>query len=94
MIKHAADFKVPLLNAEERVNLALDKITEGKSFNDEQRTWLSYIRQHLIENLALTEEDFKIMPIFEQRGGLGKAKKIFGEALDTLIKELNEVLAA
>lgn len=94
MIKHAADFKVPLLNAEERVNHALDIIISSKSFNDEQKTWLSYIRQHLIENLALTQEDFEIMPIFEQRGGLGKAKKIFGEALDTLIKELNEVLVA
>ncbi len=94
MIKHAANFDLPILNAEERVNLALDKITDGKTFNDEQQTWLSYIRKHLIENLAIAEEDFEIMPIFDQRGGIGKAKKVFGDELESLIKKLNEALAA
>jgi type I restriction enzyme R subunit len=94
MIKHAADFQVPILNAEERVSLAMKRITDGKTFNEEQKRWLSYIQKHLIENLAIEMKDFEIMPIFDLRGGLVIAKKVFGEALDSLLKEINEALAA
>jgi hypothetical protein len=34
------------------------------------------------------------MPIFTNRGGLGKARKVFGEQLPTLIEELNYSIAA
>lgn len=94
MVKHAADFQVPILSAEERVNRVLEKITTGKEFTEEQLNWLSYIREHLIITLAIAEEDFETMPVFERHGGIGKAKKVFGETLNTLIKELNTALAA
>lgn len=94
MIKHAADIHVPILNSEERVSLVLDKITAEKEFTDEQHKWLSYIREHLIENLAIAKQDFETLPVFERHGGVGRAKKVFGETLDTLIDELNTSLAA
>ncbi|MBA7582105.1 hypothetical protein ES708_24025 [subsurface metagenome] len=94
MIKHASDFQAPILTAQERVETAIKKITEAKSFNDEQLNWLAYIKEHLIENLAIAEEDFGIMPVFERHGGLGKAKKVFGNEFTELINELNEALAA
>jgi type I restriction enzyme R subunit len=94
MIKHASDFKVPILTAEERVEMAIKKITEANNFNDEQLNWLAYIKEHLIENLAIAENDFEIMPVFERHGGLGKAKKVFGNEFTELINELNEALAA
>jgi type I restriction enzyme R subunit len=60
-----------------------------------QEQWLAYIRQHLVENLALCAEDFELMPVFERHGGLGKAKHIFGDdELDRLIADLNSALAA
>jgi len=94
MIKHASDFQAPILTAQERVETAIKKIAEAKNFNDEQLNWLAYIKEHLIENLAIAEEDFEIMPVFERHGGLGKAKKIFGNEFNKLINELNEALAA
>ncbi len=95
MIKHAADFQVPLLNAQERVKRAFEVMTGEKNFNPEQQEWLAYIREHVIENLAIAAEDFEIIPVFERRGGLGKAKKVFGsDDLNKLIDELNSALAA
>ena len=94
MIKHAANIQVPILSAPERVEMALQKIIGTKSFNQEQLTWLAYIKEHLIENLAIVEEDFALMPVFGRHGGLGKARKVFGNELKELINELNEALAA
>ncbi|MDO9533878.1 MAG: type I restriction-modification enzyme R subunit C-terminal domain-containing protein [Bacillota bacterium] len=63
-------------------------------FTDEQQTWLAYIKEHLIENLAIAEEDFEIMPVFERHGGLIVAKKVFGDDFNLLINKINESLAA
>jgi type I restriction enzyme R subunit len=94
MIKHASDFQVPILNAQERVETALALIMGTKQFTDEQQTWLAYIKEHLIENLAIAEEDFEIMPVFARHGGLVVAKKIFGDDFSLLINKINESLAA
>jgi len=94
MIKHAADFQVPILTAPERVQTALGSIMGAKQFTAEQQTWLAYIKQHLIENLAIAEADFTIMPVFARHGGLAVAKKVFGDDFNLLINQLNEALAA
>ena len=94
IIKHAADIHVPILNADERISLVLAKITAEVEFTEEQQKWLSYVREHLIENLAISKTDFETMPVFGRHGGLKKAKTVFGEDLDTLIDELNTSLAA
>ena len=94
MIKHAADYDIPIMTAPERVETVIGKIVKSHNFNDEQLSWLAYIKEHLIENLAIGKEDFEIMPIFERHGGLGKVRKIFGNELDELIFEINEALAA
>ena len=94
MVKHAADFQVPILDAAERVDRAMEAVTAGKNFSPEQSDWLSYIREHLVKNLAIAETDFDELPVFERHGGLGKVKKVFGEDLRDLIEELNEAVAA
>jgi type I restriction enzyme R subunit len=94
MIKHASNFQVPILTAPERVQIALRSIMGAKQFTAEQQTWLAYIKQHLIENLAIAEADFTIMPIFARHGGLVVAKKVFGDDFNLLINKLNEALAA
>ena len=94
MIKHASNFEVPILNAKERVEHALTIIMGKKQFTDEQQTWLAYIKEHLIANLAISEEDFETMPVFERHGGLKAAKNVFGHDFNELINRLNEALAA
>jgi type I restriction enzyme, R subunit len=94
MVKHAAREEEPLLTAEERIGRAMQKITEGRTFNEEQRKWLGLIREHLAQNLTIDEEDFDAFPIFEMMGGKGKAKKVFSGQFQPLIEELNLAVAA
>lgn len=94
MVKHAADEQQSILTAEERVNRALEKITTAQVFDIEQTKWLNLIREHLVENLTIDETDFEDLPLFHDRGGRAKAKRIFGSQLKPLINELNGNIAA
>lgn len=94
MVKHAAREEEPILTAEERVNHAMQRVTAGKSFNEEQLKWLDLIRQHVIQNLTIDIDDFAVAPIFERHGGLGRAQKVFEGQLETLVAEINAAVAA
>ncbi len=94
MVKHAAKAEEPILTAEERISRAFDRITEDRNFNEEQQRWLGLIKEHLMTGLSIDEEDFDLIPIFSNRGGKGKARKVFGEQLPRLIEELNQEIAA
>jgi type I restriction enzyme R subunit len=94
MIKHAAAGQEPIYTAEERVDKALKRVMKGRSFNGEQLEWLEFIRQHLIANLSIAMEDFEYVPVFERHGGKGKAIKVFGNRLESLIAEINFAIAA
>lgn len=95
MVKHAAIKEEPIFTAEERVSIAFEKVVAGKPYTYEQLNWLSLIKEHLVQNLTIDEEDLKTAPVFEQRGGLKKAEKIFGRAeLKKLIEEINYNIAA
>ena len=94
IIKHASDFKVPVLDARERVDRALDVIAGKHDFSEDQLKWLSYIKEHLTKNLAISEENFEVMPVFDRHGGLGRVKQVFGNDLDNLIHEINTAIAA
>ena len=94
MVKHASDFDVPILNAQKRVELAMERISKTHDFTEEQLSWLGYIKEHLVANLAISEDDFEIMPVFERHGGLGKARMVFGDNFNHLIEALNEAIAA
>ena len=59
----------------------------------EQRRWLELIRDQIAASVEITAEAFDYAPL-AQHGGLGKAYQVFGEALEPLLEELNEVLAA
>ena len=94
MVKHGAAKESPLYTASERVGWALQKVMAGRHFNDEQQQWLGYIREHLIANLTIELEDFDDVPVFERRGGAGKARKVFGADLEALVAEINYAVAA
>jgi type I restriction enzyme R subunit len=94
MVKHAAREQEPLYTASERVHRAFDTVTSGKQFSDEQQRWLDRIRDHLIENLSIEQDDFENLPIFTRFGGWGRANKTFNNQLDNIIQDLNEAIAA
>ncbi len=94
MVKHAADEAQPLLTAEERIERAFAKLTFNKLFTDEQQKWLDRICDHLVANLSIDQEDFLLMPVFEQSGGWVQANRVFDGKLQELLVELNEAIAA
>ena len=55
--------------------------------------WLQMIRDHVITSFHIERDDLDMAP-FDSAGGLGKMFQLFGEKMDPLIAELNEVLVA
>lgn len=94
MVKHAAKETEPLLSSDERVNQAIQKVIAGKNLNDEQQKWIEYIKEHLKLNLTLDEDDLKDLPVFADRGGLIKFKKVFSNDYKKIINEINIAIAA
>jgi type I restriction enzyme R subunit len=65
----------------------------GRAFTGEQRQWLLMIRDAIANSLTIEAEDFDYEP-FAQRGGLARARQLFGSELPTLLQDLNDQLAA
>jgi type I restriction enzyme R subunit len=65
----------------------------GRSFTVEQLDWLGLIRDHLAASLSIEPREL-LDPPFSQRGGLGRARELFGQDLDGLLVELAGVVAA
>lgn len=65
----------------------------GRTFSDAQMEWLRRIRDIVASSLTVSVDDFDYSPLVEH-GGLGGATTVFGDQLNTLLDELNEVLAA
>lgn len=63
-------------------------------FTPEQLQWLDYLKEHLKINLAIDKDNFDVVPIFEQHGGLTRAKEVFGEQFDRIIQIINYKLVA
>jgi type I restriction enzyme R subunit len=78
-----------------RFNLWLGREEKaGRAYSDEQRAWLMAIRDHLAVNIEIRPEDMMDAPEFSGRGGIVKARALFGARLPALLDELNEVLVA
>lgn len=94
MVKRAALDTAPLLTAEERVNQVVAQAASVRELTVDQAKWLEYIRQHLVANLSIDREDFDNVPVLANRGGAGRANKVFDGELDELLAQLNESLVA
>jgi type I restriction enzyme R subunit len=66
---------------------------QGRRFDEQQLRWLEMMRDHIATSLEIEVGDFDYAP-FAEEGGLGKAAEVFGKALEPIIRELNEALAA
>jgi len=62
-------------------------------FTPEQLDWLRMLKDHVISSYHIEIEDLDFTP-FDAKGGRGKMYQLFGNEMDAIIVELNEVLAA
>jgi type I restriction enzyme R subunit len=65
----------------------------GTVFTAEQREWLNRIAEHVATSLGIDPDAFQD-GWFGQQGGYGRAFRLFGDRLQSLLAELNERLAA
>jgi len=59
----------------------------GKEFTDEQRQWLSMMRDHIAAKMGIGPDELEYVP-FSQAGGLRRAHRLFLEGLQTIIESL------
>jgi type I restriction enzyme R subunit len=62
-------------------------------FNEAQMDWLRMIKDHIATSIHIEYDDLEYTP-FDALGGKGKMWQLFGEDCESIIEELNEVLAA
>jgi type I restriction enzyme R subunit len=78
-----------------RFNLWLGREEKaGRNYTGEQRNWLMAIRDHLSVNIEIRPEDMMDAPEFSGRGGIVRARALFGARLPALLDELSDVLVA
>ncbi len=78
-----------------RFNLWLGREEKaGRTYSDDQRQWLMAIRDHLAVNIEVSYEDLMEAPDFTARGGILRARGLFGARLPALLDELTEALVA
>lgn len=66
---------------------------KGKRFSAEQQRWLEMMRDHVATSIEMEIEDFDLTP-FANEGGLARAAQLFGNDLRSVVRDLNEGLAA
>lgn len=62
-------------------------------YNEEQMWWLRKIKEHIVSSFHIDMDDLDYTP-FDSKGGRGKMWQLFGEEMESILDELNEVLAA
>ena len=62
-------------------------------FSPEQLDWLRMIKDHVVSSYHIEIDDLDYTP-FDAKGGKGKMHQLFGNQMNEIINELNEVLAA
>jgi type I restriction enzyme R subunit len=62
-------------------------------FTPEQIDWLRMIKDHIVSSYHLDLDDLDYTP-FDAQGGRGKMYQLFGNEMEKIIEELNEVLVA
>jgi type I restriction enzyme, R subunit len=65
----------------------------GEQFTSEQLRWLAMIKEHIATSMQITVDDFDNVPFYD-KGGVMKVYNLFGDRFNTILDELNEVLAA
>ena len=82
----------PLLNHEDRVHRAVERLKHAHDFSAKELKWLDRIEKYLIKESVLTPQTFDESPLFRDKGGFGAFDKVFGNRLAGLVAELNGYL--
>jgi type I restriction enzyme R subunit len=94
MVKRADQDSSSLYTAEERVQRAIGRVLPGRPLSEDQTKWMDHIRRHLIANLSIDRDDFENVPVLSNRGGWGRADRVFDGKLTDLLADLNRELVA
>ncbi|MCP4107292.1 MAG: DEAD/DEAH box helicase family protein [Desulfobacteraceae bacterium] len=98
LIRRVAGMDKPLTRFDQTVNRNFQKWVFQKQagalkFDEEQMEWLRMIKDHIITSVHLEKEDLDYAP-FDGKGGVGGMYQAFGDGMDDIIDEMNEVMAA
>lgn len=74
-------------------NWLAQHVKAGRVFTLDQMEWLIMIKDHIATSLSIDMEDFELAPFYE-RGGRIKVYQVFGQEVNNILEELNEVLVA
>jgi len=66
---------------------------QSNRFTEDQMNWLRMIKDHIISSYHMDVDDLDYNP-FDGKGGRGKMYQLFGDDMNGIIEELNEVLVA
>ena len=96
LVRHAVQLDDELQPYPERVRARYGdwlqaQAAAGRAFRAEQRWWLDQIVETMGVNLSVSEDDL-LEGEFFARGGLIKARQVFGAELPKLLDELNTAL--
>lgn len=80
-----------LLPFEQRVDNALHKIKQQKSWSPEQLTWLERLASSLKEQVAIDDDTFKTGN-YKRRGGKTKVNNVFDGKLTLLLEQFNQYM--
>ncbi|NHK29673.1 DEAD/DEAH box helicase family protein [Parvularcula flava] len=83
------------VQVERRFNLWIGRQKKaGIDYAPEQMEWLMLIRDHIAANAEIAASDLMQSPAFSDRGGVVKARALFGQKLTGLLDEMTEALGA
>lgn len=83
------------VQVERRFNLWIGRQKKsGVEYAPEQMEWLTMIRDHIAANAEIAASDLTANPAFADRGGVVKARALFGQTLNGLLDDLTEALVA
>lgn len=66
----------------------------GRAYTDEQLVWLTAIRDHLAVNAEVTLRDLQDVATFGDKGGVVRARALFGTRLNEILDSLSDALVA
>lgn len=78
-----------------RFNLWLGREQKaGRTYSDEQLAWLTAVRDHLAVNAEVGLRDLQDVPAFGDKGGIVRARALFGARLNDMLDDLTGALVA
>ena len=66
----------------------------GRAYTDEQLVWLRAIRDHLAVNAEVTVRELQDVAAFGDKGGIVRARTLFGGRLNEILDDLSDALVA